>query len=221
MKIGPILLVCILLTTACGVRNGKTKRAPKPVVPIAIVIETRNNSDLNFINMDIYRFKVLDRLESFQDVDFDLVEADENPEVVLNLNIDNFILWPRDERVRRQVMSRVVQVGTDATGKPIYQTVRASVDIVQVEQRSNARFLVNLEIKGSPGKTFKRSFTPNYNYRVTYADNIQGDSRAVDPRLYFSRSPGMEPDTLDFLLTLSQEMTERVSTELRSFYRNE
>lgn len=221
MKIGPILLVCILLASACGVRSGKTKRAPKRVVPMAIVIETRNNSDLNFINMDIYRFKLLDRLESFQGVDFDLVEPDENPEVVLNLNIDNFILWPRDERVRRQVMSRVIQVGTDASGKPVYQTVRASVDIVQVEQRSNARFLVNLEIKGSPGKTFKRSFAPNYNYRVTYADNIQGDSRAVDPRLYFSRSPGMEPDTMDFLTTLSQEMAERVSTELRSFYRNE
>lgn len=223
MKIAPLLLVFILLCSACGTfsKSGKTKRAPQRVVPIAIIIETRNNSALNFINMDYYRFRVLDKLDNFQGVDLTLVNPDENPEVVLNLNIDNFVLWPRDERVRRQVMSRAVQVGTDAAGKPIYQTARASVDIVQVEQRSNARLLVNLEIKGSPGRTFKRSFAPSYNYRITYADNIQGDSRAVDPRLFFSRSPGIEPDTMDFLSTLSQEVVDRVSSELRSFYRNE
>lgn len=220
MKIAPVLIAFTLIASACGT-TGKSKRAPERVVPIAINIETNRNSSLNFVNLDYYRFKVRDKLNAFQGVDLELVEPDENPEVILNLNIDNFILWPRDERVSRRVMSRVVQVGTDAAGKPVYQTVRASVDIVQVQQRSNATFLVNLVIKGTPGKTFKRTFAPRYNYEIVYADNIQGDSRAVDPRLYFSRSPGIEPDTMDFLFTLSEEMMDRVSTELRSYYRNE
>ena len=221
--IAPVLLALILISSACGTSNksGKTKRAPERVVPIAFNLETRGNSDLNFVNLDYYRLKVLDQLENFQNVDFTLVEPDENPELVINLNIDNFVLWPRDERVSRRTLSRVVQTGTDAAGKPVYQTVRASVDIVQVQQRSNARFVAEIKFKDTPEKNFKRSYSPNYNYSRTYVDNIQGDQRAVDPSLYFSRSPGMEPETLDFLFSLSNEAVQRLSSELRTYYRNQ
>lgn len=217
----PILIILLLFTVvACGT-TGKSKRAPERVVPVAFNIAIpNNNSDLNFVNMDYYRLKVLDQLENFQSVDFTLAEEEEEPEVVIDFNIDNFTLWPRDERRSRRTLSRVVQTGTDAAGKPIYQTVRASVDLVQVQRRSNARISVNLQVKGTPGKTFKRSFAPNYNYSVTYVDNIQGDPRAVDPSLYFARNPGMEPETMDFLFQLSGEAVQRISTELRSYYRN-
>lgn len=221
MKNSLIALIFLLFISSCGTtgKSGKSKREPARVVPIAFQIETGRNSDLNFVNMDYYRLKILDELEDFQNVEFSLVEADENPEAILNLKIDHFVLWPRNERVSRRALSRVVQTGTDNAGKPIYQTVRATVDIVQVEQRSNARFLVNLQIKGQPGKTYKQSFSPSYNYNIVYADNIQGDSRAVDPQLYFSRGPAMGPDTMDFLFRLSDELVERVSREFRSYYR--
>lgn len=215
-----IFLAIIFLSSACGTANKsqKTKRLPARVVPIAFNIETKGNSELNFINMNYYRLKILSELENFQNVDFTLVEPDENPELVLNLNINNFVLWERDERVSRRNLSRVVQTGTDANGKPVYQTVRASVDIVQVQRRSNASFVAEIKFKANPEKNFKRSYSPNYNYNNTYVDNIQGDQRAVDPSLYFSRNSGIEPDAQDFLFNLSGEVVQRVSSELRSYY---
>ena len=219
----PIIFLALILITACGTskKSGKAKRPPMREVPVAFNIKSANNHDLYSVNLDYYRLKVLDELRNFQNVRFILAEPDENPEVIFNLNIDNFLLWPRNETVSRRVLSRVIQTGTDAAGKPIYQTVRASVDVVQVQQRSNARFLVNLEIKGSPGKTYKQSFAPSYNYNNAYVDNIQGDPRAVDPSLYFSERPVIEPEALDFLFSLSSEMVHRVSSELRSYYRKQ
>lgn len=216
-----ILFLAFILITSCGTssKKGKAKRPPKRDVPVAFTIKTSNNSELNFINMDYYRLQILDKLEDFQTVNFVLAEPDEKPEITINLNIDNFVLWPRNQQVSRRVLTRVVQTGTDAAGKPVYQTVRASVDIIQVERRSNARFQVDMRIEGTPPKTYKQGFFPRYNYKNVYVDNIQGDSRAVDPSLYFSRSQGIEPDALDFLFQLSGEMVDRVSHELRSYYR--
>lgn len=216
-----ILLLAFILVTSCGTssKTGKTKRPPKREVTVAFNIKTSNNSELNFINMDYYRLQILDKLEDFQTVNFVLAEPDENPEITINLNIDNFVLWPRNEQVSRRVLTRVVQTGTDAAGKPVYQTVRASVDIIQVERRSNARMLVDMRIQGTPAKTYKQSFFPRYDYKNVYVDNIQGDSRAVDPSLYFARNSGIEPDAMDFLFQLSGEMVDRVSRELRSYYR--
>lgn len=146
------------------------------------------------------------------------VNDDENPEVVLNMDISNFTLWPRDERMSRRRVSRNVVIGTDAAGKPIIQTVTASVDIVQVQRRSNARFVTNLSVKGTPGLKFQRTFAPNYNYVNNYVDNVQGDSRALDPSL-MSRGLAIEPLEHDFLLILArQEMIRRLSAELRKYY---
>ena len=217
-----ILLCLVFIATSCGTtgKTSKAKREPQREVSIAINLETRKNTELNFVNLDYYRLQVLRKLEDFQEVDLTLVEPDENPEIILNVNIDNFVLWPRDEQKSRRVVSRVVQTGTDASGKPVYQTVSASIDIVRVQRRSNARVLVDLIVKGTPGKSYKQSFAPRYNYSVTFVDNIQGDPRAVDSSIYFSRNPGVEPETLDFLLSLSDEMLDRVSSQLRSYYRN-
>ena len=210
----------ILVLSACGTRkNGKKEL--RPIVLIDFNIETQQNSGLNFINMDYFKLKVLDQLENFQNVNLTLAEPDEKAAVTLNMNIDNFILWPRDERVSRRTLSRVVQSGTNAAGKPVYETVRASADVIQVQRRSNARFNVELKYKDKPEQTFKRNFSPNYNYSNTYIENIQGDSRAVDPRLYFSRNSGMEPQEIDFLLRLSNEMVQRISSELRKYYSKE
>ena len=215
-------LLLILSLSGCGsaTKGNRPKKEAERVVPVAINIKSINNNDLNSVNMNYYRLKVLDNLDNFLNVDLNLVEPDENPEVVLDLNIDNFNLWPRDERVSRRTLRRVVQVGTDTSGKPVYQTVTASVDITQLQRRSNARFVATLTFKGTPPKTYKQSFASNYNYVSTSVDNIQGDPRAVDPSLYSMRSMGIEPREDDFLLELSRrDMLPRLSSELRSYYK--
>lgn len=199
-------------------RPGKTPRAPKREVPIAINISAENSATINFINLDYFRLQLIQDLDQFQEVNFLLVDPAENPEVVLNLNISNFTLWPRDERVTRRRVSRNIAVGTDAAGKPIYQTVTAIVNIVQIQRRSNARFAANLVIKGTPGLKFQRTFVSNYNYVDNYVDNVQGDTRAIDPRL-MTRGINIEPVEGDFLLILArQEMIRRLSSELRKYY---
>jgi hypothetical protein len=215
-----LLLIFIVIGCGSATKGTKSKKVAERVVPIAINIKNGNDHDLAFVNMNYYRFKVLDNLDDFLKVDLNLVESDENPEIVLDLNIDNFTLWPRDERVSRRALSRVVQTGTDNSGKPVYQTVTASVDITQLQRRSNARFIATLTFKGTPPKTYKQSFASNYNYVSTSVDNIQGDPRAVDPSIYSMRSSGIEPREDDFLLELSRrDMLPRLSSELRVYYK--
>ena len=206
----------------CGsARKGdRPKKAAERVVPIAINITGGNNNSLNFVDLNYYRLKVLDNLDDFLNVDLDLVEADENPELILDMNIDNFTLWPRDERISRRTLRRVIVVGTDQAGKPVYQTITASVDIVQIQRRSNARFVATLSFKGIPPKTYKQSFYSNYNFVNTSVDNIRGDPRAVDPSLYSMQNTGIEPREDDFLIELSRkDMLPRLSSELRSYFK--
>ena len=214
-----ILPLLIIIALACNsTKSGRTPRAPKREVPIAINIRAENNATVNFIDLNYFRLQLIRDLDQFQDVNFLLVDAEENPEVVLNLDITSFTLWPRDERMSRRRVSRNIAVGTDAAKKPIYQTVTAVVDIVEIQRRSNARFATNLTVKGTPGLKFQRTFAPTYNYVNTYVDNIQGDQRALNPTLTM-RGIDIEPLENDFLLLLArQEMIRRLSTELRRYY---
>jgi hypothetical protein len=214
---GCILLILLALSSGCKTRN--TPKAPKKEVAMALNISGENNTGTAFINIDYYRLQLLNELENFQSVNFVLVENDENPEVTVNIRIDNFMLWPRDERMSRRRISRNIVVGSDNNGKPVYQTVSAIVDIVQVQRRSNARFIGSITIKGEKPLKFQRTFNSNYNYVNTFIDNIQGDSRALDGSLSMLRGMGIEPMENDFILLLSkQEMTRTLSYELRKYY---
>lgn len=216
-KLGIVFLLLMVSGIAC--KSRKSPRVAKRDVPIAINIKADNNASTNFVNLNYYRFQLLNEIDQFQSVNFVLVEPEDKPEVILDLSIESFTLWPRDERVSRRRVSRNVQVGTDPNGKPVYQTVTASVDIVQVQRRSNARFISTISIPGDPPMKFQKSFFPQYNYANTYIDNIQGDQRALDASLSMSGGMGMEPQENDFLLILSkQEMTRRLSDELRKYF---
>ena len=217
-----LLIILFILTSAsfaCNLsKTGRTPKTQKREVTISINIKANNNPAINTINTDYFRSQLLQDLEQFQAVNFVQVNGDENPEVVLNMDISGFTLWPRDERVSRRRVSRNIVKGKDEAGKPIFQTVTAYVNIVQVQRRSSARFLTNLSVKGPPGLKFQRTFAPNYNYVNNYVNNIQGDSRALDPSL-MARGMDIEPLELDFLLILArQEMIRRLSAELRKYY---
>ncbi len=78
--------------------------------------------------------------------------------------------------------------------------------------------VADLTVKGKPGLKFQRSFVPSYNYINAYAENVRGDMRALDPGI-MSGNMGIEPEEIDFLLILSrQEMSRRLSSELRRYY---
>lgn len=216
-KFGFIFLIFFVSTIGCKTRTGP--KVPKRDVLLTLNIQAENNASTNFINVNYYRFQLLNAIEQFQSVNFVLVEPDENPEAVLNITIENFTLWPKDERLSRRRVSRNIVAGTDSDGKPVYQTVTAIIDIVQVQQRTNARFKTSLSIKAETPVRFQKTFVANYNYRNTYVDNIQGDMRAVDPSLSMSRGGGFELTEEDYLMILSkQEMIRRISDEIRKFY---
>ncbi|HEY0670118.1 MAG TPA: hypothetical protein VGD22_18200 [Sphingobacteriaceae bacterium] len=216
-NIATIVVVFIILS-ACGTR--KNSNASKQEVPVEINIKSDNNSRIAFVNLDIYRFRLLDELRGFQSVYLTLADENETPEIVVDITIDNFILWPKDERTSRQVFRRNIQTGTNSAGKPVYETVSASVDITQTQIRSSARFIARITFKAStPPVVFERSFSPNYQYNNISTSNIQGDIRALDPRLISAGAFNMEPTEEEFLLALSnQELTRRISTEIRKHY---
>lgn len=214
-------LSILILMFGCLMSCGVTKnRQPEKLVPIAISIETRE-PQLTTVNFDVYAYKVIDRLEDFNVVDLDLVDERDTAEIELNIKIDRFTAFPPEQRVSRRVFRRNIQAGTDKNGKPVYQTITASADIVQLRTRTSAFFITNLVIKGTPGKTFKRNFNSNLNLDNVYVTNIRGDSRALDPSVYSATMPPMEPLTDDILLALSnKEMLDRLSREIRSYYNN-
>lgn len=214
-----ILLIAAAFTSGCKTRS--TPKIPKEDIPLSLQIINENNSGTAFINIDYYRLQLLNELENFQQVNFVLVDPDENPEVTVTVRIENFMLWPRDERISRRNISRSIQTGSDNSGKPVYQTVYATVDIVQVQRRGNANFIGSISIKGEKPMKFERNFHSNYNYLNTYIDNIQGDPRALDASLSMLRSTNIEPMENDFIFILSkQEMTRTLSYELRKYYDN-
>jgi hypothetical protein len=224
MKFFLPVVTFILLIVSAGCGSKKRTKAAAQVVPIAINIRAEKQQQLQSVNFDIYRFKILQDLRQFQHVDLELVGPDDNPEVIFDLNIDHFTIWPRDERNYRRVFSRTIAVGTDSKGKPIYQTVSATVDFTYTTIRSNARFITRLTYKGAAKSAaqepFQKTFVPRYTFNETVVGNISGDSRAVDPSIIAAGSIGMEPTPEDFLLSLSrEEMIRRVSDEIRKRYR--
>src|SRR5690606_21390807 len=116
------VIILIIALSGCGSSRSGGNRI-KPDVSIAINISARNNASTGFINTNYFRLQFLQDLQQFQPVNLVLVEPDENPEVVLNMDISNFTLWPRDERMFRRRVNRRVVIGTDASGRPVYQTV--------------------------------------------------------------------------------------------------
>jgi hypothetical protein len=208
------LSLFILVLSACAALKDKT---PREEVPIAITIQA-NDYQLSSVNLDVYAYKVADRLDDFSSINLSLVDPD-TAAIDLKINIERFNAFPPEERISRRTLRRNVQVGTDQSGRPIYQTVVATVDVVQSRIRTSALFNVAMRFKNAPESTFKRSFSENLNIDNAYVANIQGDRRAVDPSLYSATMPPMPPLTDDILLALSnREMLERLSREIRNRY---
>ncbi|WP_423148673.1 hypothetical protein [Rubrolithibacter danxiaensis] len=197
-----------------------TKRHRTPAEKVSMVINVKSNDpDLVSTNLDYYSLKMLDALERFQKVDLGLAEEDEPADVTLSIDIQNLTIWPKNEYRTRRTFSRSVIIGKDAGGNPIYGIVRASADIIREQIRTDASLSVNLKFSGKEDKSFQRVFVPRYNWNRIYAENIQGDPRALDPSILMASVPPPDPQPIEILIQLSeQEMFDRVSREIRSFY---
>jgi len=185
-------------------------------IKIAVNISSSDH-DLDFINMHLYKLKLIDMLDDFQAVHFELAEPDEDAALLLDITIPNFNIWPKDERVSRRSFARNIVVSENKNGRPVYQTVRAVAEVVQIQIRANASFEVRMRRKGNP-KIFEKSFPSNFRWNSVYLQNIQGDMRAIDP--FAATTPPFEPEDFDLLLALSRdEMVRRLSNEIRTYYK--
>ena len=217
-RIFPLIILSVFFV-GCSSTKGPRPQALK--VPMAININGDNSINFTDLNANFYRLNVKDILDDFLDIYPVLVEADENPQIIADISIENFHISPKDERTSRRYYSRNIQVGTDAKGQPVYQTVTATVDFRQIQISSNARLSGKLTIKGTPPKLFQsKKYFETYNWQNVSVENVQGDQRAVDPMIYSGTSfSGMEPTTNDILMALSnKEMLRDLSNELRKYY---
>lgn len=213
-----LLIMLPVFFAGCSSRKGPRPQALK--VPMAINIRADNSFNFTTANSNYYRLNVKDILDDFLDINPVLVEADENPEIIVDITIENLYIGMKEERASRRLYRRNVQVGTDAKGQPLYQTVMATADIIQTLIPSNAKFTAKLTIRGSSPKVFQRNYFENYTWQNISVENIQGDQRALDPSIYFGTSFGaMEPNANDILMSLSnKDMLRDLSAQLRKYY---
>ncbi|HNU87588.1 MAG TPA: hypothetical protein PKJ94_04840 [Ferruginibacter sp.] len=100
------------------------------------------------------------------------------PDWVVDLNLRNMnIPYPQSYRYSRNA-SKQVETGRDTSGKPVYQTVYATVNITR--QSFNARGEMEVTINDvTSGKLLSRnSYREEYNWQEEYA-TYSGDSRAL------------------------------------------
>lgn len=213
------LIVLSVFFVECSSTKGPRPQALK--VPMAINIKADNSVNFTDLNVNFYVLNVKDILDDFLDIYPVLVEADENPQIIADITVENFNISPKDVRTSRRSYSRNVQVGTDAKGQPVYQAVTATADFVQTQIRSNAQLSGKLTIKGNPPKVFQqKKYFETYNWQNVSVENVQGDQRALDPSIYSGTSfSGMEPNSNDILMALSnKQMLRDLSNELRKYY---
>ena len=220
MKSSPVKRIFLLIMLSVFFAECSTGPRPEALkVSMALHVSADNSANFTNLNIDQYRFKVMDFLDDFREVDLDFVEEDENADIVLDLSVEDFTVWPAQERRMRRTFRRNIQAGI-SNGKPVYQTVVATVDILQKEIRSSARLTSRFRFKNASYEVPPRSYFAANTWRDVSVDNIQGDPRAVDPAIYsHSRVTSFEPFDDEILYALSRkDMLGRILYDLRKYY---
>ena len=209
-----IFIILFALGISCKAKEPVSNNAIPKNVTIAINIHDDNNATQNLINLDFFRLQLLDEIRKFQKVNFVLAANDENPELILELNIEEFKLWPKTKTVSSRTESRNIRVGQDEKGEPIYETMRANVTTVRVKRKANARLNASITNKAGLPYNYQETFETSYSYDNRYVESIHGDQFLNNE----SRGTG-EPRESDILFLLSKkELTRKLSLELRKYY---
>lgn len=213
------LIVLAVFFAGCG--TTKTPRKPAIKLLIAININADNSVDFNNLNTDLYRLKVKDYLDNFREVELQFAESDEEAAIILDIGIENFNMFLKEQQTARRSVSRSVQGGTSATGQAIYQTITATVDLLQTRIRSNAVLSSSFTFKDKSYSVPPQTYFANYTWENVSVENVQGDPRAIDASVYAGRSMmSMEPFAEDFLMGLSnRDLFRRISYDLSNYYR--
>ncbi|HCN82006.1 MAG TPA: hypothetical protein DIT07_00060 [Sphingobacteriaceae bacterium] len=216
-----ISFLIILFVFSTGCISTKSPRKPLLKIPIVININTDNSVDFTNLNTDLYRLKVKDFLDNFREVDLVFAESDEEARVTLDIGVENFNIFPKEEQISRRSFSRNIQVGTGANGQATYQTVTATVDLVQTRIRSSAVLSSKFTFKDKSYRVPPQTNFANYTWENISVENIQGDPRAIDASVYAGRSMiSMEPFAEDFLMGLSnRDLMKRIAFDLSNYYR--
>lgn len=186
-------------------------------VSVAINIKSNEDPDLRQVNLDLFRISLVKTLQNFQSVNLKLTEA-EDADVVIDLNVDEFTIWPERQTVTRQVFSKSVPVGTNSEGKTIYQTVTASADRVTSKTEAKASLDTKLKFRKDSVDTFTKTFFTKTEYSKTSLQNVQGDMRAMNQSA-LTNGGIPDPPKEWYLTALSSDMARRVSEELRKKYK--
>ena len=101
------------------------------------------------------------------------------PDWVVDLTLRNMNLpRPQSYRYSRNASKRV-ETGRDTSGKPIYQTVYATVNITRQSFNARAEMEVAITDAASRKLISRNSYQEDYNWQEEYA-TYTGDSRALD-----------------------------------------
>jgi len=203
---------------ACKAKEAVSKNVLPKNVTIAINIRDENNTTQNLVNLDFFRLQLLDEIRKFQKANFVLAENDENPELILELTIEEFKLWPKTKTVSSRTESRNIRIGQDEKGNPIYETLRANVTTARVKRRADARLKAKITNKAGLPYNYHETIETNYSYDNRYIESVHGDPNLIGESRNESRGTG-EPRESDILFLLSKkELTGKLSLELRRYY---
>lgn len=209
-----IFIFLFSLGIACKAKESVNSNPPSRNITISINIHDINNATQNLINLDFFRLQLLDEIRKFQKASFVLAENDENSELILNLNIEEFKLWPGTKTVSSSTQSRNVRTGQDNQGNPVYETMRANVTTARIRRKANARVEVSITNTAGLPYNYQETFETSYSYDNRYIESVQGD------QFITKESRGIpEPREGDILFLLSKkELTRKLSLQLRRYY---
>jgi hypothetical protein len=222
MKTAPyysIVFALIIALSACSSRMNTRSHQARIKVPIAINVNTDNSINSTEVNPYLYRLKLIDFLDDFREVDLVLVENEKKADIILDIDVTNLYISPLRESSTTTHYRKNVQVGTDATGKPIFQTITAEVYREFSMIRSTSRLASKLTFKDPTYKVSPRNYFANYTWSHN-GSTVGGDMQAF--KINSGAQQGLSthepsPDELLFALT-SQELLGRLSYDLRRYY---
>ena len=145
------------------------------------------NSGLNYSNDYFQRTLVRDLANNNNNSNYaarfysDWEAQRENVQVdwVVDLRLRNVNLPQPVQQTYRQNRSKQIQSGSDTAGKPIYQTVRATLNITRMSFVAQAQMDVYIRDLVAPKTITNRSFREDYRWEVERA-TYSGDQRALN-----------------------------------------
>ncbi|SDM15991.1 hypothetical protein SAMN05421813_10711 [Daejeonella rubra] len=209
-----IFIILFALGFTCKAKEPVNSNPLPKSVTIAINIHDKNNATQNLVNLDFFRLQLLDEIRKFQKASFVLAENDENPELILDLNIEEYKLWPGNKTVSTSMQSRDIRTGQDDKGNPVYETMRANVTTARIRRKADARMKASITNSAGLPYNYQETFETSYSYDNRYIESVQGD------QFITKESRGIpEPRESDILFLLTKkELTRKLSLQLRRYY---